>query len=98
MKLLRSIAIISMGALLTTGAMAAEDDVIESEGMKVFGNDNSPDEMIDIPWKAQLPDAKLDGFVFSVPEDVFKPLDRKIFLRQISYYNQVFPKPVAINK
>ncbi len=66
------------------------DVVIESKGMTVFGNQEGPKGLTLVPWKVQRPDVAIDEFVFSVSDDVFQPLDRKAFLRQIEYYKQVF--------
>ena len=76
--------------LLCMATLAQGDVVIESKGMTVFGNQEGPKGLTLVPWKEQLPDVTIDEFVFSIPDDVFQPLDRKAFVRQIDYYKQIF--------
>ncbi len=65
-------------------------DVVESKGMTVYGNQETPKGLVLVPWQMQKPDVKIDTFAFSVANDVFRPLDRKSFLRQVDYYQQIF--------
>ncbi|MFC1748732.1 hypothetical protein ACFL2V_07975 [Pseudomonadota bacterium] len=95
---LKKIMISFLAVFAVLSPVFASDVVIESKGMTVFGDDNGPKDLTLIPWKPQLPDSKLDGFAFSVSDDVFQPLDRKVFLRRVEYYQQVFSKPAASGK
>ena len=85
---LRVFVCLFIACLCTPPVFATE--VIDSQGMTVFGDDNGPKNMTLIPWKRQMPDVDVEGFVFSVSDEVFRPLDRKAFLRQVGYYKQVF--------
>lgn len=78
--------------LVTLGnSVHAEQKLEIKEGMSVFGSSELPKGLTIVPWRAQSPDMTLDKMKHSVLEDIFQPLDRKVFLRELGYYKELFP-------
>jgi hypothetical protein len=76
--------------LFSGGATAEEpqgggDKLIS--GMSIVGNDEAPKSLVIVPWKSsELGDA-LD--VSRIVDDGRRPVDRAVFMRELSYYQIV---------
>lgn len=56
-------------------------------GMSIVGNDEAPKSLVIVPWKSsELGDA-LD--VSRIVDDGRRPVDRTVFMRELSYYQIV---------
>jgi hypothetical protein len=56
-------------------------------GMSIVGNDEAPKSLVIVPWKSsELGDA-LD--VSRIVDDGRRPVDRAVFMRELSYYQIV---------
>lgn len=53
-------------------------------GLSILGNDETPKELVIVPWKSsQLADAP---GISRLLDDSTQPVDRDVFLRELSYY------------
>jgi hypothetical protein len=80
----------STGEADATEAQAAEEqgDGIEKpktmSGMSILGNEEAPKSLVIIPWKSsELGD---DISLSDTLDDRARPVDKEVFLRQLSYY------------
>jgi hypothetical protein len=74
--------------LLTSGAArgepAAEEGDKELAGMSIVGNDDAPKSLVIVPWKTSALGDTLD--VSRMLGDGRQPVDRDVFMRELSYY------------
>lgn len=84
-------ALLMITLIFICGAATAEEAVKAMKGMTVFGSSELPKGLAIVPWQVQLPDVAIDKLRFSVADEIFQPIERNVFLRQISYYNELFP-------
>jgi hypothetical protein len=61
------------------------DEVKAMSGMSVLGNNEAPKSLVIVPWKS----SELgDGIgVSNVLDDRARPVDKEVFLRELSYYS-----------
>lgn len=53
-------------------------------GMSILGNEEAPKSLVIIPWKSsELGD---DISLSDILDDLAKPVDKEVFLRELSYY------------
>ncbi len=82
--------IVCLLAVICIPAVAWGEDAPPEEGekrlsgMSVVGNHESPKSLVIVPWKASAPGATLD--VSRIPDDGRQPVDREVFMRELSYY------------
>lgn len=81
--------IVCLIAVLCVPAVALGEDAPDEgekriSGMSVVGNHESPKSLVIVPWKASAPGATLD--VSRIPDDGRQPVDREVFMRELSYY------------
>jgi hypothetical protein len=73
--------------VLVTCGVAAEESVLEMQGMSVVGNRELPKALYIVPWKAPAPvDSEMglsDSLLMHQP---LSPLDRDEFRRSLRYY------------
>lgn len=60
----------------------AEDKLVS--GMSIVGNDEAPKALVIVPWKSSELGETLD--VSRILDDGRRPVDREVFLRELSYY------------
>ncbi len=53
-------------------------------GMSIVGNDEAPKSLVIVPWKSSELGQSLD--VSNALDDGRQPVDRDVFMRQLSYY------------
>jgi hypothetical protein len=77
-----------MGLLMAfTSALAEEapeGGVKSMLGMSVLGNQEAPKSLVIVPWKSSEQGDRQQ--VSSVLDDRARPVDRDVFLRELSYY------------
>ena len=71
-----------------TTSVQQQDDGITSpktlSGMSILGNEEAPKSLVIIPWKSsELGD---DISLSDVLDDLAKPVDKEVFMRELSYY------------
>jgi hypothetical protein len=76
-------------ASLLSAGVAYADEPPETEeklisGMSVVGNDEAPKSLVIVPWKSSELGHSLD--VSMSLDDGLSPVDRDVFLREITYY------------
>ena len=58
---------------------------VQLSGMSIMGNEDSPKSLVIVPWKgSRLGDAP---GLSRMLDDSTKPVDRDVFLRELSYYH-----------
>ncbi len=85
MKPLHNIVLIAAGLALGGNAWAQQDQ-IDLEGARIFGNRDLPNITYVVPWKdeqLEVMDIQPMGNLF---DDALKPIDRDVFIREIEYY------------
>lgn len=80
--------IFCIALLVATGAAGSEELSDEGdkllEGMSIVGNDEAPKSLVIVPWKSSALGDSLDvSTVFGEGRD---PVDRDVFMRELSYY------------
>lgn len=78
-----------------TGNVANAEQVLKiKEGMTIIGSSELPKGLSIVPWQVQSPDVAVEMLHFTVADEIFQPLDRDVFRRQLGYYRQLFPVAV----
>lgn len=54
-------------------------------GMSILGNEEAPKALVIVPWKSSELGAELG--LENMLDDRAKPVDRDVFMRELSYYN-----------
>lgn len=63
---------------------AAQGGPMQMAGMSIVGNDESPKELVIVPWKSsQLGDAP---GISRLLDDSTQPVDKDVFTRELQYY------------
>lgn len=75
--------------LTASAAWAADEEVVQLDGMSVTGNRELPKSLYIVPWKAPLPGEFVGRPPDSLIDDPLRPLDRAVFLRELEYYGAV---------
>ena len=78
-------------ALSLCGVANADQVLVMKKSINIFGSSELPKGLVIVPWKEQSPDVAFDKLKFTVSDDVFQPLDRDVFRRQLNYYKELFP-------
>jgi hypothetical protein len=73
--------------LLASPAQAADEAVVQLDGMSVTGNRELPKSLYIVPWKAPLPGEFAGRPPDSLIDDPLAPLDRAVFLRELEYHD-----------
>lgn len=85
MKPLNYLTLLAAG-LASSGTVWAQQDQIDLEGARIFGNRDLPNITYVVPWKdeqLEVMDIQPMGNLF---DDALKPIDRDVFIREIEYY------------
>ena len=71
---------------IASGGAATADETGEKElsGMSIVGDHESPKSLVIVPWKSSELGDTLD--VSRLLDDGRRPVDRDVFMRQLSYY------------
>jgi hypothetical protein len=65
---------------------------VQMSGMSVLGNDDSPKSLALVPWKSSLlGDAPS---LSKLLDDSMQPVDKEVFMRELSYYQIKTDSPV----
>jgi hypothetical protein len=88
--LLLSVNVIAADAPRDDGA-ANDSDAMAISGMSIVGNSEAPKSLTIVPWKGSDVGAeiRLDS---SLLEEGLRPVDREVFMREISYFEISNPK------
>lgn len=72
--------------LLAPSFVRAEEEEGDKlvSGMSIVGNDEAPKALVIVPWKSSELGETLD--VSQILDDGRSPVDREVFLRELSYY------------
>lgn len=89
MRIVLSIALVM--AFWAANVASAEQLLEIKEGMTIIGSSEDPKGLTIVPWQLQSPDVALETLRFTVADEIFHPLERDVFRRQIGYYRQLFP-------
>jgi hypothetical protein len=54
-------------------------------GMSILGNEEAPKSLVIVPWKSSELGAELS--LSSTLDDRAQPVDREVFMRELSYYD-----------
>ncbi len=82
-------------AVCTIASVSAEQVLEIKQGMTVYGSSELPKGLAIVPWKTQLPDVAIKAIQPTVADEIFQPIDRVVFRRQLGYYRQLFPLATA---
>jgi len=88
---MRAVSSLVLLMMLSVGTLARAEQVVELKGMTIIGSSEAPKGLSIVPWQTQSPDIAVEKLHFTVADEIFQPLDRDVFRRQLSYYKQLFP-------
>ncbi len=77
------ILLLSMSTVVRGEDLSDEGDKL-LDGMSIVGNDDAPKSLVIVPWKSSVLVDTLD--VSAVLGDGRQPVDRDVFMRELSYY------------
>jgi len=77
------ILLLSMTGLAKSETLSDDGDKL-LDGMSIVGNDEAPKSLVIVPWKSSGLVDTLD--VSTVLGDGRQPVDRDVFMRELSYY------------
>jgi hypothetical protein len=63
----------------------ASDGPKTLSGMSILGNEEAPKALVIVPWKSSELGADLS--LSDTLDDRARPVDREVFMRELSYYN-----------
>ena len=69
----------------------AKEETKELSGMSIVGNDEAPKSLYIVPWKSSELGAESSMNMMLNERDV--PVDREVFMRQLTYYEVSTAKP-----
>jgi hypothetical protein len=72
-----------MTSLVRSETLSDQGDTL-LDGMSIVGNDEAPKSLVIVPWKSSALVDTLD--VSTVLGDGRQPVDRDVFMRELSYY------------
>jgi hypothetical protein len=75
---------LAAGIAIGVPAVAGETEEKELSGMSIVGDHESPKSLVIVPWKSSELGDTLD--VSRLLDDGRRPVDRDVFMRQLSYY------------
>jgi hypothetical protein len=89
---MRTVLSLVLLSVFCIGNTASAEQVMKiKEGMTIIGSSELPKGLSIVPWKVQSPDVAVEQLHFTVADEIFQPLDRDVFRRQLGYYKQLFP-------
>jgi hypothetical protein len=65
---------------------------VQMSGMSVLGNDDAPKSLALVPWKSSLLGDALS--LSKLLDDSTQPVDKEVFMRELSYYQIKTDSPV----
>ena len=77
------ILLLSMTTVVRGEDLSDEGDKL-LDGMSIVGNDDAPKSLVIVPWKSSVLVDTLD--LSAVLGDGRQPVDRDVFMRELSYY------------
>jgi len=88
---LNTVALTAMGLLLSAPGLAepAPGHRLDLDGSAIRGHRELPRVMYIVPWKDPAAAALSGRPLNSLIEDVLGPLDREVFRRELSYFEQL---------
>lgn len=88
----RHLSIMMIAALLLSQNLHAEQR-LDLEGTAIFGNKESPNILYVVPWRSAKRLTKMMPPETGRRDELFAPLDRDVFRRQIDWYQTFNEKP-----
>lgn len=83
-------ALLAFTLLLAVTPAAAQDDVIELDGISIVGNPELPKTITLVPWKRALPGDLAGEPEGSLLREQLNPIDPPVFRRELRYYEAGF--------
>jgi len=77
-------------------APAKDDNAKELSGMSIVGNDEAPKSLYIVPWKSS--EVGMETTFNMMLNDHDAPVDRDVFLRQLSFYEVSTADPTSIGQ
>lgn len=91
---MRIVSLLPLLILLCIGNIASAEQLLEiKKGVNIFGSSELPKSLTIVPWQPQPPDVAIEKLYFTVADEIFQPLDRAVFKRQLGYYRVLFASP-----
>ncbi len=66
-------------------AAGADDGPKTLSGMSILGNEEAPKALVIVPWKSS--ELGADMSLSDTLDDRARPVDREVFMRELSYYS-----------
>ncbi|HWM29466.1 MAG TPA: hypothetical protein VNQ14_13470 [Woeseiaceae bacterium] len=101
-KILFCVTALALSAAATADEEAGEADQVDASaveevavtddgqpktmsGMSILGNEEAPKALVIVPWKSS--ELGADMSLSDTLDDRARPVDREVFMRELSYYN-----------
>ncbi|MEW8085565.1 MAG: hypothetical protein AB2823_08365 [Candidatus Thiodiazotropha endolucinida] len=92
-KQLKSALMIAMTVLLLSSYNLHAEQRLDLEGTAIFGNKESPNILYVVPWRSAKRLTNMMPPETGRRDELFAPLDRDVFRRQIDWYQTFSEKP-----
>ncbi|MBT3054516.1 MAG: hypothetical protein KME69_06525 [Candidatus Thiodiazotropha sp. (ex Codakia orbicularis)] len=92
-KQLKSVLMIAMTVLLLSSHNLHAEQRLNLEGTAIFGNKESPNILYVVPWRSAKRLTNMMPPETGRRDELFAPLDRDVFRRQIDWYQTFSEKP-----
>ena len=84
---------LSLILLLSSTSIVIAQQRLEMKGTAIIGNKELPKILYIVPWKSAEPIQLTTPAFNSVLDEVFQPVERSTFKRQVKYYNNLYSTP-----
>ncbi|MFI0412678.1 MAG: hypothetical protein ACH255_00915 [Candidatus Thiodiazotropha sp.] len=92
-RLHKSVLMIAMTVLLLSSHNLYAEQRLDLEGTAIFGNKESPNILYVVPWRSAKRLTNMMPPETGRRDELFAPLDRDVFRRQIDWYQTFSEKP-----
>jgi hypothetical protein len=89
----RLIRIVATALLLLLSQSLTAEQRLDLEGTAIFGNKESPNILYVVPWRSAKRQTNMMPPETGRRDELFAPLDRDVFRRQIDWYQTFNEKP-----
>jgi len=83
-------------AIADDSTSETKDDAKELSGMSIVGNDEAPKSLYIVPWKSS--EVGVETAFDMLLNDTDVPVDRDVFMRQLSFYKVSTADPTSLNE
>jgi hypothetical protein len=90
---LKSVLILAIAALPLLSQSVPAEQRLDLEGTAIFGNKESPNILYVVPWRSAKRLTNMMPPETGRRDELFAPLDRDVFRRQIDWYQTFSEKP-----